>query len=112
MLQEIKQFVGGTWIVAPHGRGGRKIIELNKGTEPYENGLVMARAAADAATSLNKTLDLPFFTFIQGESDVGGDAEVYKSELVAYYADMVADYSIVGDSVPSMFITQIGTSGT
>lgn len=112
MLETIKGFTGGTWIVAPQGRGGQRLIELNKGTEPYNNGVTMHDSASAAAASLGKSIKVPFFTFIQGESDVVSDLDFYESEMKAYYSDMVGLHSDLSSETPPMFITQIGTSGS
>ncbi len=112
MLSDLIAITGGEWIVAPQGRGGQRLIELNKGTEPFENGVVMHDAAQAAAASLGKNLKVPFFTFIQGESDVVSDLDFYESELKAYYSDMVKLHSDLSGQAPPMFITQIGTSGS
>lgn len=112
MLEYLSSKVGGTWIVAPQGRGGQKLTELNRGTEPYQNGVVMHSGAAAAAASLGKVLKMPFLTFIQGESDVVSDLLSYEQEIKAYYSDMVELHSDLSGQVPPMFTTQIGTSGS
>lgn len=112
MLEGLIKSTGGTWIVAPQGRGGKRLIELNKGTEPYENGVIMHNAANDAAASLGKNIKVPFFTFIQGESDVSGDLDFYESEIKSYYSDMARLHSDLSGQTPPMFTTQIGTSGS
>lgn len=114
MLETLKEKVGGTWLVAPFGRGGESIEDLTKGTEPYLNGEVMRDGAVAAATSLSKTgVNIPFTTWIQGESDVVNDVDWYNSELTAYVNYFNADYlSISGGSTIPVFTTQVGTSGS
>ena len=114
MLDTLKSSVGGTWLVAPFGRGGESIEDLTKGTEPYLNGEVMRDGAVSAAASLSKTgVSIPFTTWIQGESDVVADLDWYDNELTAYIGYFNSDYSSIsdGDSIP-VFTTQIGTSGS
>lgn len=112
MLESLMKVTGGTWIVAPQGRGGQRLIELNKGTEPFKNGVVMHDSAASAAASISKTIKVPFFTFIQGESDVASDVNFYEREIKTYYSDMVALHGDLSSEIPPMFISQIGTSGS
>lgn len=114
MLETLKEKVGGTWLVAPFGRGGESIEDLTKGTEPYLNGEVMRDGAVAAATSLSKAgVNIPFTTWIQGESDVVNDVDWYNSELTAYINYFNADYSTIsGGSTIPVFTTQVGTSGS
>ena len=112
MLKNLINVTGGEWIVAPQGRGGKRLIELNKGTEPFNNGVIMKEAAQSAASVLDKEIQLPFFTFIQGESDVSESLDFYESEIKSYYSDMVKVHSDISGKKPPMFITQIGTSGS
>ncbi len=114
MLETLKEKVGGTWLVAPFGRGGESIEDLTKGTEPYLNGEVMRDGAVAAATSLSKAgVNIPFTTWIQGESDVVNNVDWYNSELTAYINYFNDDYaSISGGSTIPVFTTQVGTSGS
>lgn len=112
MLSTLMETAGGTWIVAPQGRGGQRLINLNRGTEPFNNGVVMHDGAAAAATSLSKNIKMPFFTFIQGESDVSADEDWYENEIKTYYSDMVMLHADLSGESPPMFTTQIGTSGS
>lgn len=114
MLSGLINDKGGTWLYAPDGRGGKKIIELNKGTQPYFNGQEMINAATARSTDLGKSgVISPFMTWIQGESDVLTETDYYKNEVVAMYNDVLTDYAAV-ISTPDfpMIMTQIGTSGS
>lgn len=114
MLDTLKGKVGGTWLVAPCGRGGQSIVDLTTGTEPYINGLTMRDSAVSAATSLGfSSLSLPFTTWIQGESDVLMNLTRYKYELDAYITSLNIDFSGVsgGKSIP-VITSQVGTSGS
>lgn len=114
MLQSIQEKVGGTWLVAPCGRGDQSIEDLTKGTEPYNNGITMRDGAIAAASGLGfGDVTIPFSTWIQGESDVANDLEWYRNEMYAYISSLNIDFSsLSGSKSIPVFTTQIGTSGS
>ncbi|MGI2179412.1 hypothetical protein [Shewanella frigidimarina] len=116
MISRLRSKVGGTWLVANHARGAKKIEELTVGTDPYNNGLTMLAAANAAATSLG--LDgcvAPFTTFLHGEANIADDLSRngYQYEMNAYEASIgKALFTHFGGNVVPMFTTQIGSSGS
>tara|TARA_Y100000782_G_C10188188_1_gene268205 strand:- start:1769 stop:3676 length:1908 start_codon:yes stop_codon:yes gene_type:complete len=73
------------FVYAPHGRGGQKISKLEYGTEPFENGLTMLRAAERLAAQSGESFNVPFITWIHGESNANSNLQDYKQKLSKLY---------------------------
>lgn len=114
LISKLIGSVGGKWLVAPNGRGGESIENLTKGTQPYNNGIIMRDGAVAAASSLSLAgVNVPFATWIQGESDVTNNLSWYNSELSAFIDYLNTDFKTLnnGGAIP-VFTTQVGTSGS
>ncbi|CAM4243528.1 sialate O-acetylesterase [Pseudoalteromonas ostreae] len=111
-LYEVEKKPFPKFIYAPHARGGQKISNLEYGTEPFENGLTMLRAGEKLAAQNNENFNVPFITWIHGESNANSNLQEYKQKLGklynAYKNKIQATSSITRS--PILFIDQTGVS--
>ncbi len=69
------------FIYAPHARGGKKIKDLSVGSEPFENGHKMISAGELVAANAGEVFNVPFITWIHGESNANSNKAEYKNDL-------------------------------
>ena len=74
-----------------HGRGGRGITSLWKGSTYYANSITAVTAAKAECDSQGKQYRVPFVSWIQGENDRDAVAGVYYGRLLQLQADYQTD---------------------
>ncbi|WP_350314824.1 hypothetical protein [Pseudoalteromonas sp. TB43-MNA-CIBAN-0091] len=100
------------FVYAPHGRGGQKISKLEYGTEPFENGLTMLRAGERLATQSGESFNVPFITWIHGESNANSNLQEYKQKLSKLYNAYKNKVQTTSSKTrnPILFMDQTGVS--
>lgn len=115
LIKGLIDTVGGTWLAGVSGRGGKKLSEINKGTEPYNNGKTMAAAVVARAADIGLVPITKFAVMVHGESDssAGTLLDFYEADYSANYSDVLDDFtSVIDSNTPPMFMTQIGITGS
>ncbi|MCE2572806.1 hypothetical protein [Motilimonas eburnea] len=100
------------FVYAPHARGGKKIIDLAYGTEPFQNGETMISAAENLTAASGEQFNVPFMTWIHGESNAKTNPEEYKTDLRKLhnsYKQVVSNTSSE-TKTPLLFMDQTGVS--
>jgi hypothetical protein len=100
------------FVYAPHGRGGQKISKLEYGTEPFENGLTMLRAGERLAFESGENFNVPFITWIHGESNANSNLQEYKQKLSKLYNAYKNKVQTTSSKTrnPILFMDQTGVS--
>lgn len=78
-------------LTSAHGRNGRSIAQLSKGTLYYNNLLTAVASAKAEATRLGLGYEVPFIDWIQGEADRNLSQAAYLSALLQLQADLDTD---------------------
>lgn len=88
-------------LTSAHGRNGRAIASLSKGTKYYQNLLTAVASAKAEATRLGLGYRVPFVDWIQGEADSRMTLQQYLVPLLQLQSDLDADIrAIKGDDEP------------
>ena len=90
-------------LTSAHGRNGRSIAQLSKGTLYYNNLLTAVAAAKAEATRLGLGYEVPFVDWIQGEADRNLSQAAYLGALLQLQADLDSDIraaAVQGRTVP------------
>ena len=100
------------FVYAPHGRGGQKISKLQYGTEPFENGITMLRAGERLALENGESFNVPFITWIHGESNANYNFQEYKQSLNKLYNAYKNKVQTTSSKTrnPILFMDQTGVS--
>ena len=97
-----------------HGKGGRTIAQLSKGTVPYANGVVQLQRAKEIAALYGYDLDASAWLWTQGETDraTGTTRAAYLAALQTLKADWQADVqSVLGSKVePVLILDQLAAA--
>lgn len=77
-----------------HGQEGRLLTQINKGSQPYANGVTELTRAIALADDKGMTIECPCIGMTQGEADrsAGTTKATYKSTFVQYVADIQTDW--------------------
>lgn len=90
-------------LTSAHGRNGRSIAQLSKGTLYYNNLLTAVASAKAEATRLGLGYEVPFVDWIQGEADRNLSQAAYLSALLQLQSDLDTDIraaAVQGRTVP------------
>lgn len=96
-------------LTSAHGRNGRTIAQLSKGSLYYSNLLTAVASSKAEATRLGLTYRVPFVDWIQGEADRNMAQETYLAALLQLQSDLDTDIRAAsGQSEPvPMLLDQI-----
>ena len=79
-----------TFLLRSHGKGGRPITSLKKGTQGYENGLRECRAAVRIAAKYGRSLTFRDWIWQQGQTQTSDPPTVPPlSDPIGYYNEMI-----------------------
>lgn len=78
-------------LVSAHGRNGKTIAELSKGSLYYSNLITAVTAAKAQAVTLGLGYSVPFVDFIQGEADYASTQAAYLASLLQLQSDFDTD---------------------
>lgn len=83
-----------------HGRNGRQISSLSKGTLYYNNMMTCVAEASGEANRMGLGYSIPFVDWIQGEADTRAAKGYYYEKLIQLQKDYTADIgAITGNPV-------------
>lgn len=95
MAYWLKDYIAAKIHASSNGRGGYKVSQLNKGTQPYANLLSCMTRKAILANNFGLTYKLLGLSWMQGEGDENEiDAPLWRGLVEQMRLDMMADLGL------------------
>jgi len=113
MLRSLKDGIadGDELLYMPFGIGARALVDLGRGTEAYNNFLIMLQVVVARAAEVGASVVFPFVGLIQGESNSATLRASYVAQQRPYQDAFLEDIAkITGQPTLAMLIDQTGAN--